>query len=483
MKKLNVLTCLLFLFLTCSNAQVQIGKDIAGGNGVVRNIALSDNGHVLAIGTKGNGSNGQISTYERIGNSWEPMGENIEGQNSGYFIGDPLALSENGQRMVIGVTQSLPSGLLGRVQVFEFINGAWTQMGTDINGENDYFFGWDVGISNDGNRIIVGSPRNSDVFPDTLVGFCRIYEFDGIDWVALGSDLLGTQQSFFGNSVSMSGDGNRVGIGALSSNGGAGMVSVFEFTGGDWTLLGEEIPGQSSSQLGISVSLSDDGSRIAVGGRGDEINNQSPFVLVLEYSDGNWWLLGWALQGELDTRFGRSVSLSGDGNLLAVGAPGDGNIPEYYGETFLYQYSNEVWSQAGEIITGDTELDLSGHNVALSADGSTLALSARGANDFFGRVRVYGDLVLSDDNYFDLSETNIHLYPNPFSKLVTFKIKNDNFSKLTFDLFNALGQRLKMEQFDGNQLELFRNDLPSGTYFYTIKNGHDLLSSGKLIAR
>ncbi|CAK0812934.1 unnamed protein product [Prorocentrum cordatum] len=93
---------------------------------------------------------------------------------------------------------------------------------------------------------------------------------NGASWSQLGQDIDGEapgDQS--GKSVSLSSDGSRVAIGAIN-NGGAGYssghVRVFGLSGNTWSQLGQDIDGEASYDYsGWSVSLSSDGSRVAIG--------------------------------------------------------------------------------------------------------------------------------------------------------------------------------------------------------------------------
>ena len=70
-------------------------------------------------------------------------------------------------------------------------------------------------------------------------------------------------------SVSLSDDGSVVAIGAIYNDGGgtyAGHVRIYENNNGTWTQIGSDIDGESSSDYsGCSVSLSSDGSVVAIG--------------------------------------------------------------------------------------------------------------------------------------------------------------------------------------------------------------------------
>ncbi len=70
-------------------------------------------------------------------------------------------------------------------------------------------------------------------------------------------------------SVSLSSDGSRVAIGARGNDGAgsdAGHVCIYEFDGASWTQFGADIDGEAAGDWsGWSVSLSSDGSRVAMG--------------------------------------------------------------------------------------------------------------------------------------------------------------------------------------------------------------------------
>ena len=70
--------------------------------------------------------------------------------------------------------------------------------------------------------------------------------------------------------------------------------------------------------------------------------------------------------------FGSSVAVSNDGTVLAVGMPGwESNT----GKVFIFLYSNYGWSQWNEI-NGEKESAYFGRSMAISGDGTTLAVGA-----------------------------------------------------------------------------------------------------------
>ena len=121
----------------------------------------------------------------------------------------------------------------------------------------------------------------------------------------------------------------------------------------------------------------------------------SGHVRVFEYSGIDWTQLGGDVDGEAaNDRSGWSVALSADGTRLAVGAIFNGGVNgANSGHVRVFDYNGAAWTQIGEDIDGEDASDQSGASVALSADGTRLAVGAyvnSGVNgDFSGHARVY----------------------------------------------------------------------------------------------
>ena len=100
--------------------------------------------------------------------------------------------------------------------------------------------------------------------------------------------------------------------------------------------------------------------------------------------------------------FGRSLALSADGNLLAVGAfredsrandingDQDDNFANDAGAVYLYRFDGQSWGQEAYVKASNTgDEDGFGMTVALSADGNTLAVGAAGEDS--SAIGINGD--------------------------------------------------------------------------------------------
>src|SRR5690554_4742156 len=97
--------------------------------------------------------------------------------------------------------------------------------------------------------------------------FFLLIPFLGLSQLQIGQDIDGAANGdLSGWSVSLSANGNIVAIGAIQNNNGIGHVRVYKNTSGVWTQIGNNIDGETAGDLsGWSVSLSSDGNIVAIG--------------------------------------------------------------------------------------------------------------------------------------------------------------------------------------------------------------------------
>jgi len=327
------------------------------------------------------------------------LGSDINGDSSGDYSGYSVSMSSDGTIVAIGSNLNDGNGSSsGHVRVYQYSSGSWTQLGGDINGEaaNDYS-GNSVSLSSDGTIVAIGATGNDGNGSNS--GHVRVYEYSGSSWSQLGADINGDSSGdYSGYSVSLSSDGTIVAIGAPDNDGNgiySGHVRVYEYSGSSWSQLGADINGEAASdQSGRSVSLSSDGTIVAIGATDNDGNgSDSGHVRVYEYSGSSWSQLGADIDGDSSGDYsGRSVSLSSDGTIVAVGAPYNDGNGSNSGHVRVYQYSDSSWTQLVLDIDGEAANDYSGHSVSLSSDGTTVAVGAYrndGNGSDSGHVRVY----------------------------------------------------------------------------------------------
>ena len=171
---------------------------------------------------------------------------------------------------------------------------------------------------------------------------------------------------------------------------------MYEYTEVDgWVQLGLDIDGEAASdKSGGSVSLSSDGTRVAIGARTNDGRwSDSGHVRVFDWDGSSWSQVGKDIDGEdVKDYSGGSVSLSSDGSIVAIGATGNDGNGKSSGHVRLYGYDGSSWKQLGDDIDGEAEGDGSGNSASLSSDGSRVAIGALSNDDnglSSGHVRVY----------------------------------------------------------------------------------------------
>lgn len=174
---------------------VKVGNAIQYGsssNSAI-SVSLSGEGLTAAIGVL---DSGWVTILKKNASVWEQMGQVIQGTVGDNF-GRSVSINSAGTRVAVGSGDDTEY-----TQVFDFGSNVWTQVGSTIEG------GSVVSLSNDGNRLVIGS----------RVGSVQVLDFNETEWV-LSTDINGQQAlDSFGKSVSLSGDGLRVVIGAPTHN-------------------------------------------------------------------------------------------------------------------------------------------------------------------------------------------------------------------------------------------------------------------------
>ncbi len=469
MKK--ILLFILFPFLCFG--QTQIGTDI-DGNAVGlysgSSVSLSDDGSIVAIGVGQewdfSWNSSSVRVYKNVSGTWTQVGADIDGEAANAFNGLNVSLSSDGSVLAIGASGNDGNGnLSGSVRVYKNVSNTWTQVGTDIDGEaaGDWS-GYNVSLSGDGTSLAIGAPQNGGNGINS--GSVRVYKNVSGTWTKVGTDIDGEAAGdLSGWSVSLSSDGATLAIGALQNDGNgtdSGSVRVYKNISNTWTKVGTDIDGEAAGDgSGLSISLSGDGSILAIGAMGNDGNGyNSGSVRVYKNVSNTWTQVGTDIDGEAADDFSSSVSLSSDGSILAIGAYGNDGNGDFSGSVRVYKNVSGTWTKVGTDINGEAAGDSSG-SVSLSSDGSILAIGAPHNGSLTGSVRVYNlSTVLSSDSFV---LANFSVYPNPASEVVTISLQED-LTLEKINVYNTLGQLVKTEKSNN----IFLSSLTNGSYFFEV---------------
>jgi len=380
-----------------------------------------------------------------VENCWMQIGSDIDGPQKNAAFGLAVDLSSIQPTTTTTTATSKSSttsqhitmavGAYGNLQMFSytfgtnnniFNDGEWTTLGDKIETVEQPFdgFGHSTSLSANGRIVAVGAPSHNLMNEDGTEtnGLVQVYAFTEANssdetsvpsWSQLGQDIGGFNtlgQKDFGNSVALSDDGYTLICGIKDSGIHVASTRIFRYDDKNnvWNLLGNEIEGFGpADESGESTSMSSDGNIVAIG------SNHQNAVRVFQFKpedmeegtvSGTWELIGEPIMREdANDRSGASVSLSANGQSVAVGADGndgtDGTEFRNSGHVRIYRFNSStpstfggVWEQVGKDIDGEAHSDYSGSIVSLSDDAGTVAIGAW-ANDgngpVAGHARVY----------------------------------------------------------------------------------------------
>jgi hypothetical protein len=312
---------------------------------------------------------------------------------SGIQFGNSIAISQDGSHIVAGA--KLENSGLGVGVVLKKLTASveWEQLTDPLRAPFSTLIGLpQVGtssdISSDGQTIALGGPLDAKG-----IGAVYVFTQSGINTWALQSKVINgpdVANGSVGQSVALSSDGNT-----LATGGDGTWVRVFLRTGSEYAeqqvLTAVGLLGASDMKFGISCDISQDGNTAVFGAPGD--NTDIGAVVVYTRDGAGVWTQQDILRPAAAvglSAMGTSVSLSADGNTLAVGGPVD---TTNYGAVWVFTRTSfaGVWSEQTKIVGLIGYRDL-GFSVALSDDGDTLAMGAPGITGTFndGAVWIWG---------------------------------------------------------------------------------------------
>lgn len=303
-----------------------------------------------------------------VGNLNDLINEGQLPTHSPAALGYSLSTSKSGAVIAVGDPRHSGNGSVssGAVTIYEHTATGWKNTLIKPSGlKKNYFFGTSVSLSDNGSVLAIGAPNaGGDDYLDLLglglgsllgldkfkIGEVYVFKRRGEnDWVqaAYITPPDGLWRRYFGTIVDLSGDGKTLA-----------------------TAAPENISGLLSGLLGILTGLGGDG-RV---------------VVFTEAAASNVWSTKQTLTANSSitgNNFASSISLSGDGNHLAVGASGEYESGYQMGSTYVFSTTN-AWSTVAKTrLTPQADvnkvLDRYGSSVSLNQDGSVLAVGAEEA--------------------------------------------------------------------------------------------------------
>jgi hypothetical protein len=335
---------------------------------------------------------------------------------------------------------SLP--FAGAAYVFVRSNNRWSQQAyiKASNTASNSFFGVSVALSSDGNTLAVGASSEAsnatgvdgDQTNSAAPGAGAVYVFkrNNGNWSQQAYLKASNTRadSGFGVQVTLSADASTLAVGAWTEssratgiNGAqtdttapnAGAVYVFtQESNNTWAQQAYVKPSNTQAELrfGQRVALSASGNTMAIGSSRESSNatgvnaNQNDLssseagaVYIYTRRQATWQQEAYlkasntnASNTGVGDRFGIAVTLSADGNTLAVGAWGEDSnssgidtnqsneLAQDAGAVYVFSRNNQTWNQQAYVKASNAKAgDRFGTRVVLSADGNTMAVGAQ----------------------------------------------------------------------------------------------------------
>jgi hypothetical protein len=427
-------------------------------NDLGSSVALSADGRTLALGVQSDRLEygpGAVYIFAHGGGGWSRQAVLRSPITFGDDFGYDVALSDNGNTLAVGTradgsgatgvdgdrNSGRPGGLSGAVYVFQRSGGQWSRQAwiKASNTDEADFFGFSVALSGTGDTLAVGAPGedgattgiNGDDSDNSAgsygalaggAGAVYVFRRRGGEWtqeayVKASNTAMGDE---FGIEVALSGAGNTLAVCAPGESSaatgidgnqanddapGAGAVYLFSRSGNQWSQQAyvKASNGGARDGFGRALALSGSGTTLAAGtpredsaARGVDGNQtdngaqDAGAVYVFEQTANGWSQQAYIKASNTDRgdRFGNAVALSDSGRVLAVGAQAEDsaatgiggnqslNNAESAGAAYVFTRRGSVWSQAAYVKASNTASgDHFGNAVALSASGHRLAVA------------------------------------------------------------------------------------------------------------
>ena len=209
----------------------------------------------------------------------------------------------------------------------------------------------------------------------------------------IGQDIIGDDSfDFFGGNVSISDNGNTIAVSAVGFS--DSYFRVYSNINGTWTQVGQDLIGNGNN-LGSAVSVSEDGNIVAVAApEDDSFANNSGSVLIYEIINDNLELIG-SFNGAAGDRLGAGaigpsagsgIYLAENGNSIALASAYRNGLR---GLMLQFTRNNDEWINEADVIFGDTFYEIGGDGIVLSSNGQFLATHSSAYEADLGLVRVY----------------------------------------------------------------------------------------------
>ncbi len=342
-------------------------------------------------------------------------------------FGYVIALSADGQTLAVGAPiEDGPANSVaqsGSVYVFARSGATWVQQAyvrpavTDVDDQ----FGISLALSADGSTLAVGADGedsnaitvngNAADNSTNAAGAAYVFVRSGTTWSQQAYVKAGNSDALdqFGFAIALSDAGDVLAVGAHTEDSIAavvdgnaadntsvdsGAVYTFTRTGTVWSPQSylKASNNDLDDRFGSTVALSGDGTTLVVGSpnedsgtmtiggnQSDDTVSEAGAAYVFVRAGATWAQQEYIKPSTLDFGdfFSRALSISTDGNTLAVASPGDDSVAPNSGAVFIFVRAGVTWTQLQRLKAANAgDNDQFGVAVALAGNGSVVMIGA-----------------------------------------------------------------------------------------------------------
>lgn len=329
------------------------GLDESFTSTVIESADVSDDGNVMVLGEPTYNSNrGRLGVYRRTGSTWNFQYITASAAASNNFLGSSVALTSDGNTIV-----SATRGSTCYLVINKWDGASWTETkvassyGTTSSGFGGGYKLDGISVSDDGNTIVVSG--YADDISGTNTGRIYVFKYNNSAWseeVILASDV--TANDYFGNSLDMSADGNRivVGTGNTSNN----KIYVLDWNGSSW----------EETILSSSAAVSYFGKMVSISAAGDIVVTTSLNVIDGVYGRISVFKKNGAAWTETivnapgNSQINGGITISGDGLNIFVAETQSSQaaIDDIDGESLSFSYAGKIHQYKFDASTSQWQL-------------------------------------------------------------------------------------------------------------------------------
>lgn len=427
-------------------------------------------GDYAVVGQYGaNSGTGIAYVYKNNGTTWNKVAK-LTATDCPYNSNFGFSVGISGNTIVVGAYQN------NAAYVFEKPISGWADMkqtakltSSDVGAADQ--FGYSVSI--DDNIIAVGAHRNC--CQGTYSGAVYVFEKPVSGWTDMTQTAkLTTSNGEYEFFLGLSTDINNNTIIAAANKPEKGLVYVYKKPVSGWTDMSENAimtaafeNAEEDEYKVHSVSVSPN-TIVAGLTYTDEDWEEHELVCVYEKTGSEWTSMDTPViltpSGDDNIKFGNSVYAND--NLIAVGAPDDGNV--HSGVVYMFEKPEGGWTDMNEtymITATDANIsDYFGQGLAMSGD--ILLIGAKGVDEtardngaaYFFRIKSSSTRINKNE------QEKLTLFPNPASDYIRINKICTN-----IEIYNIAGQKIMSINNPDISGTINVSDLPKGSYMLKVK--------------